>query len=108
MTTAAVRLSYAIAVAFFSILAVSLAGVAYTNHVQKQAEQRAELVRAESERRAEMVRIESDRRWCQLLGDLDAAYNDPPPATATGRSVAAEVHRLRTEPQPAGFGCPAP
>lgn len=63
---------------------------------------------AEAERRAELVRVESDRRWCQLLGDLDAAYNDPPPATATGRSVAAEVHRLRTEPQPAGFGCPAP
>lgn len=66
----------------------------------------AKRAQAESERRAELVRIESDRRWCKLLGDLDGAYNDPPPKTETGRSVAAEIHRLRTQPQPAGFGCP--
>jgi hypothetical protein len=61
---------------------------------------------AESERRAEVARVESDRRWCNLLGDLDGAYNQPPPKTETGKNVAAEIHRLRTEPQPRGFGCP--
>lgn len=95
MTTPAVRFGYAVVVAFFACLAIALASVGYANHVQK-----------ESERRAELVRIESDRRWCKLLSDLDGAYNAPPPKTETGRSVAAEIHRLRTQPQPAGFGCP--
>jgi hypothetical protein len=86
----------------YLLIAVLLSSSA-TGLVAIQAAKRAQ---AESERRAEQVRIESDRRWCKLLGDLDGAYNDPPPKTQTGISVAAEIHRLRTEPQPAGFGCP--
>lgn len=93
MTTPAVRFGYAIAVAFFACASIAGAGVIYTNHVQRQ-----------SERRAELVRIESDRRWCLLFGELDAAYQGPPqPTTELGRRVAAEIHRLLVE-----FGCPNP
>lgn len=95
MSRPLVRFWYAVMVAFIACAAFGFASILYTSHVQKQAE-----------RRAEQVRIESDRRWCKLLGDLDGAYNDPPPQSETGRSVAAEIHRLHTEPQPYGFGCP--
>jgi hypothetical protein len=92
VTSRAVRLSYAIVVAFFACLAVALAGVVYTNHVQGQAQ-----------RRTEAERAESDRRWCALLVELDNAYHAPPgPTTKTGIKVAVEVHQLRVD-----FGCPA-
>jgi hypothetical protein len=86
-----IRAWYAIAVSFVACLVIALAGVAYTNHVQSQAQ-----------RRAEAERAESDRRWCSLLSELDHAYSSPPgPTTDTGRKVAVEVHQLRV-----GFGCP--
>ena len=90
MTSPAVRVSYAIVVAFFACLAIALAGVVYTNHVQKQAEQRAEL-----------VRIESDRRWCALLVDIGNSQRAVPPQTESGKRFAVEIDRLRHE-----FGCP--
>ncbi|HEX2551619.1 MAG TPA: hypothetical protein VHK64_08500 [Nocardioidaceae bacterium] len=90
MTTPAVRFGYAVVVAFFACLAIALSGVAYTNHVQKQAD-----------RRSTAERADSDRRWCALLSDLDEAYNTPPgPTTELGRKVASEIHRLRV-----GFRC---
>lgn len=92
MSTPLIRAWYAIAVAFGACVVIALAGVVYTNHVQGQAQ-----------RRAEMERAESDRRWCALLSELDSAYSAPPgPTTETGRNVAVEVHQLRV-----GFGCPA-
>lgn len=91
MTTPAVRVSYAIMVAFFAVVAIALAGVAYTNYVQKQAE-----------RRAELVRIESDRRWCALLVDIGNSQRAVPPKTESGKRFAAEIDKLRNE-----FGCPA-
>lgn len=91
MSTPLIRAWYAIAVAFIAVVAVSVAGVLYTNVVQRQAEQRAEVARQDS-----------DRRWCALLSDLDAAYQTSPgPSTELGKKVAAEIHRLRV-----GFGCP--
>ena len=91
MSTPYVRFWYAITVAFIAMVGISVAGVVYTNYVQKQAE-----------RRAEVVRVESDRRWCALLSDLDEAYEGPPkPTTELGEKVAAEIHRLRVS-----FGCP--
>lgn len=92
MTTPAVRLSYAIVVSFFAVLAIALAGVVYTNYVQKQAEHRAEL-----------VRIESDRRWCALLVDISRGQRQSPPKTESGQRFAEEIDRLRRE-----FGCPEP
>lgn len=90
MTTPAVRFGYAVVVAFFACLAIALAGVLYTNHVQQQAD-----------KRSTSERTESDRRWCALLVELDDAYNAPPgPRTETGRKVATEVHQLRVS-----FGC---
>lgn len=90
MTSPAIRLSYAVVVSFFACLAIALASVVYTNHVQDQAE-----------RRAQAERAESDRRWCALLTELDGAYSAPPgPTTETGQKVAVEVRQLRTD-----FGC---
>lgn len=91
MTSRAIRLSYAICVAFFACLAVALSSLVYSSHVQRQAEHRAEI-----------ARIDSDRRWCALLTDLDVAYRSAPgPTTELGRRVAAEIHRLRL-----AFECP--
>lgn len=95
MSSPKVRLWYALLVSFVACVATAVGSVYYTSVVQRQ-----------SERRAEQARIESDRRWCKLLGDLDGAYNQPPPKTETGKNVAAEIHRLHTQPQPRGFGCP--
>jgi hypothetical protein len=92
---------YAIALAFIAVVAISLSGVAYTNHVQKQAERRSEAARIESERRAELVRIESDRRWCSLLVDIGNSQRAVPPKTESGIRFAAEIDKLRRE-----FGCP--
>jgi hypothetical protein len=87
-----VRLSYAVAVAFFACLAIALASVVYTNHVQHVAD-----------RRSTAERVESDRRWCELFTDLDHAYSTPPgPTTEAGRKVAIEIHKLRL-----AFGCAA-
>lgn len=92
MTTPAIRVGYAVVVAFIACVLIAFASVGYASHVQRQAEHRAEL-----------ARIESDRRWCALLTTLDEAYGTPPgPSTDLGRKVAAEIHRLRE-----GFGCPA-
>lgn len=92
MTSPAVRLSYAIAVAFFACVAIALAGVIYTNHVQRQAQQRAD-----------QVRIESDRRWCSLLVDISRGQQESPPKTESGKRFAVEIDKLRVE-----FGCPEP
>lgn len=81
MTTPAVRVWYAIVVAFIACVVVALASVFYASQIQR----------------------ESDRRWCSLMTNLDDAYRATPPQTDTGRSVAAEVHKLRAE-----LGCPPP
>jgi hypothetical protein len=87
-----IRAWYAIAVSFVACLAIALAGVAYTDHVQRQAD-----------KRSTAERVESDRRWCALLVDLDNAYHSSPgPSTEIGRKVATEIHQLRQS-----FGCPA-
>ena len=90
MSTPYVRFWYAIAVAFIAVVGIAGAGVGYTNQVQKQAEQRAEL-----------VRIESDRRWCSLLVDIGNSQRAVPPKTPSGVRFAAEIDKLRHE-----FGCP--
>jgi hypothetical protein len=89
VTTPYVRFWYAIAVAFIAVVGIAGAGVGYTNYVQKQAEQRAEL-----------VRIESDRRWCSLLVDIGNSQRAVPPKTESGIRFAAEIDKLRHE-----FGC---
>lgn len=92
MSTPLIRAWYAIAVSFGACVIIAVSGVAYTNHVQQQADKRSTAERAES-----------DRRWCALLTELDNAYKGPPaPTTKLGRKVAAEVHQLRVS-----FGCPA-
>ncbi len=86
------QLAWSIAIAFVAVVGISGGGVAYTNHVQQQAEQRAEV-----------VRVESDRRWCALLVDLTRSQRETPPKTESGKKFAAEIDRLRAE-----FGCPQP
>jgi hypothetical protein len=93
VTSPAVRLSYAIAVAFAACACIAFASVLYSDHVRK-----------ESDRRAEESLQESNRRWCSLLGELDAAYQMPPgPSSDLGRRIANEIRRLLGE-----FGCRVP
>ncbi|MEU7677889.1 hypothetical protein AB0C42_24115 [Micromonospora taraxaci] len=89
MTTKAIRVWYAMTVTFAVTVAFAAASVLYAN-------ERAE----RSERRAEQIDRESNRRWCALLATYDDAYQDSPPVTDTGRTLATEVSRLRTQ-----FGC---
>lgn len=65
-----------------SVLALAIAGVAYTSYVDGQREK--------SER-------EADQRWCTLLGTLDEAYSTVPPTTELGRRVALAIHTLRRD-----------
>jgi hypothetical protein len=93
MTSTAVRVSYAVIVAFFACTCIAFSSVLYSDHV-----------RQESERRAEEALQESNRRWCALLGELDAAYQMPPgPSSDLGRRIAIEIRRLLGE-----FGCRVP
>lgn len=81
MTSRAVRLSYAIVVAFFACLAVALASVAYSSYVQR----------------------ESERKFCDLVITQDDAWSETTPTTATGKRVAAAIAKLRRD-----LGCPPP
>lgn len=89
MSNPYVRTWYALLVSFIACVAVALASVGYSAHVQRQAEQRAEVARQES-----------DRRWCDLLVSVGDAQQDTPPATASGRRFAEEIAELRRS-----FGC---
>jgi len=89
VTTKAIRVWYAMTVTCVVLIAFAAASVLYAN-------QRAE----RSERRAEQIDRESNRRWCALLSTYDEAYREAPPVTKTGKTLATEVARLRTQ-----FGC---
>lgn len=72
-----------LATVVLSMLAVGMAGVVYTGHVDSR--------RAAAER-------ESDRRWCDLLVTLDDAYRSgTPPTTEIGKRVAVAIHDLRAQ-----------
>lgn len=72
----AVGRAYAVTVLALSglaLVAVMVVNVAYSKHVQEQA----------------------DRRWCSLLASLDT--NDPPATTERGRVVQRQLHQLRLD-----------
>lgn len=85
MTNRAVRLWYAVLVAFISAIVIAGVSIQYSNHTAQ------ELRREQSE---------NDRRWCALLDNIGDAYRDNPPTTPAGLRQANEVDKLRTE-----FGC---
>jgi len=92
VSTPLIRAWYAIAVAFAACVVIALAGVGYTNHVQRQAD-----------RRSTAERADSDRRWCALLVDISRGQREAPPKTESGQRFAEEIDQLRRE-----FGCPNP
>lgn len=73
---------YVLLAVFVSCLAIGSAGVSYTSWAVGE------------QRKAER---EADRRWCELLTTLDSAYQAAPPQTETGRRLAADVHKLRSD-----------
>lgn len=89
MTTKAIRVWYAMTVTFVVTIAFAAASVLYANHAAEQAVERSNAIDRES-----------NRRWCALLATYDEAYRESPPVTETGRTLATEVARLRTQ-----FGC---
>lgn len=45
---------------------------------------------------------ESAQKWCQIVKTMDTAYQTPrppgsPPLTATGRELAQQMHKLRSD-----------
>lgn len=92
MTTPTIRIWYAIMVAFIACVLVAVAGVSYTNHVQRQ-----------SERHWEEQRRLSDDRWCRYFNRLIEIQRRYPPQTESGKEFAAELVRQRNE-----FGCTPP
>jgi hypothetical protein len=80
---------YIVAAIAASMLAVSLAGITYTNHVQRQAD-----------RRHDQIVRQSEQKWCSFVVVLDDAWSSTPPQSPLGRQVAATLHKLRSD-----FGC---
>lgn len=78
MTSPAVRFWYAALVSVLACVVVALTSLWYADHTQRVQQ----------------------RQWCELMVSLDDAYRATPPATAVGRNVASEIHRLRE-----AFGC---
>lgn len=81
---------WSITVAFGAVVILAIACMAYTNHVQR-----------ESDRRAEAAQRQSDQRWCSLFTSLEGAYQEA--STVVGRAVLAEIVKLRT-----ALGCAPP
>jgi len=90
---------WTLAVMVLCMVALGGGGVVYTGHVVDR-QNRAE---REAERRAAEVERQNDRRWCALLVTMDDQYRMAPPASETGRRVAAAMAYLRES-----FGCPGP
>lgn len=44
-----------------------------------------------------VVQRQADRRWCELLVNLDGAYQSEPPQTELGRQIGAAIHQLRQD-----------
>jgi hypothetical protein len=84
-----VPLWYALLAVVVSVLAIMVANVGYTVHVQREA--------AAAQREADR---EADRRWCGLITTLDEGYSVSPPQTEIGRKLARDIRALRVE-----FGC---
>jgi hypothetical protein len=80
---------YLISAMFLSLALALGLGYAYVNKLDREA--RAEVQKAREEAN------KNDRRWCQLMIELDNAYNDPAtaPTTELGRRIASTVHELR-------------
>lgn len=74
------RQVYAAVVVFVTLVAVAIGNWAYTNYVDRQAEQR---------------NLQRSREICGLLVVLDNVYQQTPPTTPVGRNVAEEIHRYR-------------
>ena len=71
-------LLWSLLIAFVSVLAVTISGIVYTNYVAR----------------------ENNRQWCSVLIAIDQAYEqvrDNPNASAAGKHIAEEFHRLRLE-----------
>lgn len=83
---------YLVAAIAASSLVTGVSAVAISLHAQ-----------AESDRRLAEQRRTSDRKFCELISAQDDAWSETTPATATGRRVAAAVHKLRRD-----LGCPTP
>lgn len=68
----AFRAWWSVAMIVLTVLLVAGAGVAYTNHVQR----------------------ESDQRWCELLASLDQPGQT---TTPRGREIQRQIHELRRD-----------
>jgi hypothetical protein len=79
------RYAMAISLLIGVLFVGSLVGsVAYTRHVQQNAD-----------RRQAELRHEQDQRWCPLLATLDQP--EVPASTERGRAVQQQIHTLRIE-----------
>lgn len=76
------RVLYAVLVAMVTSLTLAGGNVLYTNHVDNLAEHRNR---------------ERAREICGLITTMDDSYQETPPTTATGKSIAAELHAYRTK-----------
>ena len=81
-----VPLWYALLAVVVSVLAITVANISYTAHVQREA--------AAAQRDADR---EADRRWCGLITTLDEGYSVSPPQTEIGRKLARDIKSLRAE-----------
>jgi hypothetical protein len=82
-------LAYTIIAMFTCTLIMFIVSLVYATHAANAAVDRANQSTATQ-----------TRQFCSLMTTLDDTYRATPPATLTGKRVAAEVHSLRL-----GLGC---
>lgn len=82
--TGAVRAWWSVLMVVVSAVGIAAGGVAYTNRVQRQAD----------ERQQEARRV-ADQRWCDLLATLDQP--SPAPTTERGQELQRQVRQLRVD-----------
>lgn len=70
-----VKFWYALAAVFLTLMLAVALNVIYTNRVAAQG----------------------NKQWCSIIVTLDDSYRKTPPTTETGKKIAADMHRLRSQ-----------
>lgn len=91
MTSPAIRLSYAIVVAFIASAVVAFSSLAYASHVNGESQKRAERGQAE----LAAAQAQQKAALCGMVVLMDDAYRKTPPTTPAGRNLADAIGAAR-------------
>lgn len=75
MAAVGFKARWSVLMVVLSTLAVSIAGVVYTNSTVRN----------------------SERKWCSIITSIDDRNTQQPPNTPAGQQFAQDIHKLRTD-----------